>query len=324
MPYSSTRRCSVAAASQPASDHTQLIPMPLSLWIKATRPPFLSVTFVGVLLGLATAAHEQAFRSIPLALITLLFALLAQAGANVINDYYDALSGCDAANMDRIAPFTGGSRFIQEGKLTERATALYGYTLLALVIPAGLWLIAQSGPWLLAIGFTGLFCGWAYSSPPFKLQSRGLGEIAITIAWFVIVIGSDYVQSQTLSTTAIYAGFAYAPLVANVLFVNQVPDRVADASVGKNTLIVRYSPLIAPWGSLWLYIISLTALFFGIKQGALPIWTSLALVAVIPATFALRALHIDAVDQAQLRKAIPNTIISSLLFGTMLSIGLIL
>lgn len=295
---------------------------PISLWLAATRPAFLSVTLVAVLIGLASAAHDHTFRSLPLAAVTLFFALVAHAGANVINDYYDARSGCDALNMDRIAPFTGGSRFIQDGILTERETCRYGYALLALVIPAGLWLLAQSGPWLLGIGFIGLVCGWSYSSPPLRLQSRGFGEFAITLAWFCIVIGSDYVQTQTLNPTALYAGLAYAPLVANVLFINQIPDRVADAAVGKDTLIVCYGPYIAAWGSLLCYTISATTLLLGIAQGALPNWTLLSLAATIPATMALRALMTNAVDPRQLGRAIPATIISALLFGTLLATGL--
>lgn len=298
--------------------------MRLSLWLAATRPAFLSITLIAVLIGLSSAAHDHAFRSITLAVITLLFALVAHAGANVINDYYDACSGCDALNTERIAPFTGGSRFIQNGILTEQATYRYGYALLALVVPAGLWLIAQSGASLLGIGLVGLVCGWAYSSPPLKLQSRGLGEIAITLAWLAIVVGSDYVQTQALNPTALYAGLAYAPLVANVLFVNQIPDRTADAAVGKATLIVRYSTAIAPWGSLLLYAISAAMLLLGIAQNALPIWTLLALTAAIPAMIALRALLTDPVDHTQLRKAIPATIFSCLLFGSALAIGMII
>lgn len=298
--------------------------MHFQVWLAATRPAFLTVTLVGVFIGLASAVHDHAFRSLSLAAITLLFALVAHAGANAINDYYDACSGCDALNTDRIAPFTGGSRFIQDGILTEQETCRYGYALLALVIPAGLWLLAQSGPWLLGIGFIGLVCGWAYSSPPLRLQSRGFGEIAITLAWFCIVIGSDYVQTQTLNPTALYAGLAYAPLVANVLFINQIPDRVADAAVGKVTLIVRYGPYIAAWGSLMCYAISATTLLLGIMQGSLPTWTLLSLVATIPATMALRALMTNAVDQRQLGRAIPATIISALLFGAGLSAGLLI
>ena len=295
---------------------------PFTLWIAATRPAFLSVTAVGVALGLATAAHDQAFRSIPLALITLLFALFAQAGADVINDYYDALSGCDAANTDRIAPFTGGSRFIQDGHLTEAQTRRFGYALLAMVVPAGLWLISQSGTELLWIGLAGLFCAWAYSAPPFKLQSRGLGELAITAAWLVVVIGSDYVQSQRINPTAIYAGLAYAPLVANVLFVNQIPDRTADAAVGKNTLIVRFGYQRAPLGSLLLCAAGYTALMIGIAQQALPTLSLLTLLALLPAALALRALFSGPTAPVKLKTAIPLTILSSLLFGALLAISL--
>lgn len=298
--------------------------MRLTIWLAATRPAFLSVTLVAVCIGLAASLHEHAFRSLPLALITLLFALVGHAGANVINDYYDARSGCDTANNGRIAPFTGGSRLIQNGILSERTTGIYGYTLLALVIPAGLWLISQSGPLLLGIGLVGLISGWAYSAPPFKLQSRGLGEIAIMLAWLAVVIGSAYVQSQKMDASALYAGLAYAPLVANVLFVNQVPDRIADAQVGKNTLIVRCTSVIAPWGSLGLYAASTLVLAAGIFSQQVPVYSGLSIVAGIPAIIALRALFANPTDPCQLRVAIPMTIVSCLLAGILIAAGLLL
>ena len=37
--------------------------------------------------------------------------LIVHAAVNVLNDYYDALNGSDAANTARVFPFTGGSRF---------------------------------------------------------------------------------------------------------------------------------------------------------------------------------------------------------------------
>ncbi|MFZ9646565.1 MAG: prenyltransferase, partial [Fluviibacter sp.] len=68
--------------------------MSFATLLAATRPAFLSVTLVGVLLGLCSAQSDEVFRSPLLAAITLIFALIAHAGANVINDYYDAISGC--------------------------------------------------------------------------------------------------------------------------------------------------------------------------------------------------------------------------------------
>ena len=295
---------------------------PLSRWFAATRPAFLSVTAVGVLIGLAVSIHEQHFDSFGLGVLTLVFALLAHAGANVVNDYHDAVSGCDAANTDRIAPFTGGSRFIQNGLLTPRQIHHFGYALLASVIPAGLWLITQSGTGLLWIGLAGLFCGWAYSAPPLKLQSRGLGEVAITLAWLMVVLGSDYVQSKTLSMTAWMAGLSYAPLVANVLFINQIPDRTADRIAGKDTLIVRFGPAIGLPGAMALNAVATVMLISGIATKSLPVESGMAVIGLIPGLYYQLGLSTQAASPAQLRKTIPATIASCLLFGLLLAASL--
>ena len=294
------------------------------LWVAATRPAFLSVTLVGVLLGLATAQYNGTFHSLWLAALTLIFAVIAHAGANVLNDYYDALNGCDAANVDRIFPFTGGSRFIQDGLLSTRQTAIYGYALLFLVIPAGIYLIAQSGSGLLTIGLCGLLTGWAYSAAPFKLQSRGVGELTITIAWMMVVIGSDYVQRGVFSFTPLIAGLAYALLVANVLFINQIPDIKADAATGKRTVLVRYDLNLAPLGSTLFYLGATVTLLIGISVNALPLASLLTLLFWLPAVFALSKLYLNSRDKISLTSVIRLTIISTLLAGILLVASLLI
>ena len=293
------------------------------LWVAATRPAFLSVTLVAVMLGLATARYNGVYHSTWLAGVTLLFALVAHAGANVLNDYFDALSGCDAANTERIYPFTGGSRFIQDGLLSTRQTALFGYALLFAVIPAGLYLVSQSGIGLILIGFCGLFAGWAYSATPLKLQSRGIGEITITLAWTLIVVGSDYVQRGTFAAAPIIAGLAYGLLVANVLFINQVPDVKADAATGKYTIIVRFGATIAPLGSALLYISSTAVLALGITLGTLPKASAVALLFWSTAAFSLKALKTAGENRSLLTQAIKLTIMSCLLFGVLFCVTLI-
>jgi len=292
--------------------------------LAATRPAFLSVTLVGVILGLCTAAADGVFRSSGLAALTLVFALVAHAGANVINDYYDAISGCDAANTERIYPFTGGSRFIQEGRLTQRQTALLGYGLLALVIPAGLYLISHSGHALLLIGLCGLTAGWAYSAQPFKLQSRGMGELTITLAWLAVVMGSDYVQRNSLSGTTLIAGTAYALLVANVLFINQIPDCKADAGSGKKTLIVRLGYSFAPMGCAMLYALAITAVCLGMVLHQLPHAALASLIVIFPAIYSVAKLHKSPTDRTMLSRIIPLTIMTTLLFGMVLSLSLLI
>ncbi|MDO8811998.1 MAG: prenyltransferase [Gallionella sp.] len=101
-------------------------------------------------------------------------------GVNVLNDYYDALNGTDAQNTGRIFPFTGGNRFIQNGVLTLAQTRNFGFALLFGVALAEPWLMLRSAPQLWYVGLAGLFIGWAYSAPPFRLNSRGMGELAFS------------------------------------------------------------------------------------------------------------------------------------------------
>jgi 1,4-dihydroxy-2-naphthoate octaprenyltransferase len=117
----------------PAEPTPGLRARPLLAALLATRPAFLGVTLFACLIGLATAHGSGVPVDTPKAVLTVLFALVAHAGINVLNDYYDARSGADAANTERLFPFTGGSRFIQNGVLSEAETGRLGYALLALV-----------------------------------------------------------------------------------------------------------------------------------------------------------------------------------------------
>lgn len=295
---------------------------PLLRYFVATRPAFLSVTFVACLLGLATSAWSGIMVAPLLAAATLFFALVAHAGANVVNDYYDSLSGCDAANSERQFPFTGGSRMIQNGVLSVRATGIFGHALLAAVIPAGVWLAAVSGSGLLLIGFAGLVIGWAYSAPPLKLQSRGLGEIAITAGWLLVVVGSDYVQRRGWAFAPVAAGLGYALLVANVLYINQFPDIRADAGAGKNTLVVRLGVARARWGYIALAVLAYAWLGLMLLLGHLPLPASLALLSAPASIVAARRLWSGSAQPAELPPALKMTIFAAICHGLLLSIAL--
>lgn len=115
----------------PLEPTLELFANPFARYVVATRPAFLTAALMAGLLGLATAWQDGLAFDTPLVLVTLLFALLAHAGANVLNDYYDAQNGTDALNTGRIFSFTGGSRFIQNGVLSEAQTRNFGFALLA-------------------------------------------------------------------------------------------------------------------------------------------------------------------------------------------------
>jgi len=306
----------------PAEPTLAALPNPFLRYFLATRPAFLSVTLVGCLLGLAAAKAGGAVLDPLKATLTVFFAMVAHAGVNVINDYYD--SGTDGINAERLFPFTGGSRFIQNGVLSLSATGRFGYALLLSVIPAGLWLSLNSAPGLMLIGLAGLLVGWAYSAPPLKLMSRGVGEFAVAAGFLLIVLGADFVQRGEFSFTPVAAGLGYALLVANVLYINQFPDCKADGAVGKRTVIVRLGPLSARWGYALIAVLAHVWLIVQVGRHALPPVAAIAALTLMFSLKAARILMAHAAEPGELEPAIKLTILGANLHGAALALALFL
>jgi 1,4-dihydroxy-2-naphthoate octaprenyltransferase len=295
---------------------------PVLRYFFATRPPFLSVTLCAALIGIANAYFHGSGISMLSATVTVVFALVAHAGINVLNDYYDELNGTDRINKERVFPFTGGSRFIQNGVLTLRETGIFGAGLMGLAAAGGLWLTLRSGPGLLLIGAAGMLIGWTYSAPPLMLNSRGWGEACVATGFALIAIGADYVQRQSFSITVVQTVLAYALLVMNILFINQFPDYRADRAAGKHHWVVRLGPARARWAYL---VVAVTAYaFFGatVAGGRLPLP---ALIALLPAVLSLQAgvdLLKHAAQPRQLEPAIKMTIAAACAHGLLLAAAL--
>lgn len=280
----------------------------LGLLLRMTRPGFLLVTFAACLLGLATAAFSGVPLALPQALATVLLALMAHAGANVLNDYHDARNGADEANTEGLFPFSGGSRLIQQGAVSLSATGRWAAVLLLLLVPGGLWLTWYSGPGLIGIGLAGLLLAWAYSAPPLQLMCRGLGELAVGLAWWLMVIGADYVQRQAFAPLPAVAGLGLALLLANILVINGFPDARADASVGKRTLVVRLSLRGAAWCYLALGLMAHGWLVWAVGQGWAPSAVLGGLLSLPLSLVAAGLLIRQAETPARLRPAIGLTI----------------
>lgn len=308
--------------SAPKEPHPGQFPHPWAKWIGATRPPFLSVTLVGCLVGLGSAAGSGVTVDPLTAVVTVLFALAAHAGGNVINDYYDALSGADAANRGRLFPFTGGSRYIQNGVLSTTQTARLGYGLLASVIPAGLWLAWQAGPGLILIGLTGLLVGWAYSAPPIKLMNRAMGETGIVTAWMLVVVGADFVQRGAFSPVPVTAGLSYALLVAAILYINQFPDHDGDRAAGKRTLVVVLQPETAKWGYLAIILLAYGWLVAMVGEQTLPQKAAAAALTLVLSFRAASTLVAHPQSPEELAGAIKLTIAAANLHGLTLAAAL--
>jgi 1,4-dihydroxy-2-naphthoate octaprenyltransferase len=235
------------------------------LFLRATRLPFLSATFVPVALGIAVAALHGQWHWW-LAILTLVAAACVHLGLNVANDVFDTTSGADAANLTP-TQFSGGSRVILYGLLSLRQMVWMMVGFYAAAVGIGLYLAVSRGFWpLFGIGAAGVFISIFYTAPPFRFVHRGLGEICVFLGFGpIMTIGAYYVQARAWSWEAIYASLPVAILIALVLYVNEVPDRPGDAKAGKRTLPVRWSK-----GAVILaYALSVMAAFGLILGGAI-------------------------------------------------------
>jgi 1,4-dihydroxy-2-naphthoate octaprenyltransferase len=309
---------------QPAEPTLAALPNPLLRFFLATRPPFLSVTLFAALIGLASAYASGVPLKPLTAILTVVFALVAHAGVNVLNDYYDALNGTDALNTERVFPFTGGSRFIQNGVLTMTETAVFGAALFGVTFIAGVFLTGSSGTGLLAIGAAGLLIGWAYSAPPLKLNSRGWGELCVALGFGLITLGADYVQRGAFSWTPVAATVSYALLVTNILYINQFPDRKADAAVGKRHWVARLELRQARWGYVLIALLAYGWLVAAVIMKFLPALTLVSLLAAALSLRAARDLLRFAAEPARLVPAIPLSIAAASLHGLLLAASLAL
>lgn len=287
-------------------------------YLAAIRPPFLLATLIPLLLGLAYQHWCGLPINVSLAIVTIVTALLLHAAVNVLNDYYDALNGTDALNIERVYPFTGGSRIIQNGLMTVQQTRHFGLTLLGSVMVLGMYLLTITGFTLLWLGLFGLFIGWAYSAPPLRLNSRGLGEIAVLAGFTLLPLGSWLVQTSQLSLDIVLIALPSGLLTTNLLFLNQFPDRNADIQAGKLHWVARLQPATARWGYL---VISLLASLIVIALIVFNYLPKSSIISLLPMVISLKAgliLMRSASRPAQLEPAIKMTIAAMLAHGILL------
>ncbi|MEO6351006.1 MAG: prenyltransferase, partial [Candidatus Limnocylindrales bacterium] len=203
------------------------------LTLRATRLPFLSATFIPVLVGIAIAVVHGSFDVLS-ASLTVVGAAAVHLALNVANDVFDARLGADDRNVNP-TQFSGGSRVIQYGLVSLRRMGAISLTLYGVAIGVGLILLAtRFSVALLVIGVLGILLSLFYTAPPLKLVYRGLGEITTAIGFGpMMLVGAYVVQTLgALRAEPFVASIPIALLVMLILYVNEIPDRPGDASAG--------------------------------------------------------------------------------------------
>ena len=292
----------------------------IRVWLRVIRIKFLLASVIAVLTGLGLHWHQAGSIDVPGALLTMAGVALLHASVDLLNDYWDFKRGIDTST--RRTKMSGGTGVLPEGLL--KPSAVYRAGIISLVLGASI-----GGYFVLVHGWTiAILLGFAIISICFystRIVDAGLAEIFVAVKGAMIVMGTYFIQSDTLSMESALAGTFVGALSSLVLFVTSFPDYHADRDKGRKTLVIvlgtgRAAPLI------WVFaLVGYAAVIFGVSLGLFPLLSIAALSAAPLLFWAGRQLHANHDDPQKLVPAMLNTLrfarIAGALFATGLFIG---
>ena len=264
-----------ATVNQPAR------PGSLAVWIQASRAWTLGMPFMCVSVGTFTALYTSGRFSPWKYLLAVIAAMALQAGANMVNDYYDFVSGTDSPDWQAPDNF-GPGLVIQRGFLKPEEVFRGGLLAFAIGIALGLVLVDLCGWPVLVLGLIGVFGSYFYTGAPLALAYRGLGDFMVfALMGPGYVMGAYYVQALSFSWSALIASLPIGLLCSGVLQANNLRDIDNDAAHGKRTMAVIIGRTAAVkelrLSNIFAYVIVLV----GVLSGQFP-WLALAVAVTIP------------------------------------------
>ena len=287
----------------------------LKTWVLEVRPQYLLLPLVLILVGTGVAWWEG-YLNIGYAFLALLGLVLCHISVNVLNDYFDYVSGVDLKTLK--TPFSGGSGILPANRLRAKQVLWYGIICFILAVPIGIYFTVSLGWQLLPLVILGAICILFYTSVILKIHfpewSPGLG------LGILPVLGAYFVQTGHYSFSALIAAVPSGFLVLNLLLLNEFPDADADKTARKKTLPItmgkRNAAIVYTAFTAATYVWILGAWAFG----TMPVLSLIALLTIPLAVKAVRGAF-KYNDLGQIIPAMGNNVLVVLITQALLGIS---
>ena len=291
----------------------------LSVWLRAIRVKFLLASVIAVSLGLSLAWHSGHPIDILHALLTFAGVISLHASVDLLNDYWDFKRGIDTKT--KRTKMSGGTGVLPEGLLKPKSVYIVGIAFLILGAIIGIYFV-------IIFGITiGLILGFAILSVIFystKIVNWGLAEVFVTIKGTLIIIGTYYIQSQSIDDFTILAGIVVGVLSSLVLFVTSIPDHDVDKEKGRRTLIIIFGKANAVKTFLIFPVLAYGIIIYGVVSGLFPIYS---LIVLLAKPFLIMAiLHLKDLEKSEniLLSSMTNTLYFSRIAGALFVISFLI
>jgi 1,4-dihydroxy-2-naphthoate polyprenyltransferase len=281
------------------------------------KPESLLISFVAVSTGTAIASlcgpvHWARYG------LTLLGMIFMQAGANVLNDYYDYKNEVDTSHVP--GSFGTGGRAIGQNLLSPGQVLILGLLFYVFTLPIGIYLTAKVGLPVLILGLAGFLLGFFYTGSPVGFKYYALGEPAVFLVWGPLMVsGAYYVQRGSFSAQPILVSLPVGILVALILFANNIRDLASDTKARIRTVatMLRKEGAVKLYRFLVFTSYGITLLL--IAAGQLSMWGLITLISLPLALKLIKQMQVAVPPDADARTAQLNTI-----YGLLLVLSIVL
>jgi len=257
----------------------------IKIWLRAVRPFSLTGSIIPVTLGAILAIKQNKFQ-FGYFILSVIAIVFLQSAVNLLSDHDDYENKVDTKDS------YGSSGVILENLLSSKQVRKGGMLCLILGSLLGLFLSYEKGVLVLIIGLLSALGGYSYTGKPLMLKYKGLGApLVFLIFGPLMVIGSNYVQIQHVSSVAFYVSIPVGLLTTAILHANDVRDIFHDEKAGIKTLSMLVGKNNAKniyYGMLLLSYVSIIVMIF---YRILPLWSLLCLITLPTAYKNVKALY---------------------------------
>ena len=244
----------------------------VNTWLRAIRPFSFTGSIIPVTLGAILAIKQNNFQ-FGYFILSVVAILLLHTGVNLLSDHDDYENKVDTKDS------YGSSGVILENLLSSKQVLRSGMLCLILGSLIGLFLSYEKGIFVLILGVIGAFGGYSYTGKPLMLKYKGLGAPLVFLLFGpLMLIGSYYVQMQSVSMGALLISIPVGLLTTAILHANDIRDIQHDKNAGIKTLSMLVGENNAKNIYYGMLILSYVSLIIMIFFGALPLSSLLCLI----------------------------------------------
>jgi 1,4-dihydroxy-2-naphthoate octaprenyltransferase len=288
------------------------------LWFRAIRIKFILASIIAVSNGIAISYWKTGSVDPGYALLTYFGIMCLHISVDLLNDYSDFKRGIDT-NTKRTR-YSGGTGVIPENLINPRLIYCVGIVFLILGGLTGLYFVTINGIVILILLSFAIISIYFYST---NIVNTGLGELFVAIKGCMIVMGSYYIQSDTIDLTSVFVGIIIGLLSAVVLLVTAFPDYEADKKSGRRTLVILSGKQNSVKIFAGLIVLTSGMIIGGAIFNVISLFSTIGLLSIpfaVKAIYKLKRFN----EPSQLVSSMANSIIYSRICGLLLAISFII